>query len=125
MRGANAEPLVPGLSDPAMQPKFVVHAPNALAPANRFTKFRPYKKLKKKKQNLKVTVGQYNHYTGLVDAQGRPLATPVWGYGKKKSRLSWPGGTIEAHVNTPVHVKWKNGLHKRKRPLPHLLPVDG
>ena len=123
MRGAHAVPLVPGLSDPAAQPKFVVPAPNALSPRHRFTKLKKYKDLKKK-QKLKVSVRQYNHYTGLVNAYGRPLATPVWGYGTKKKNVSWPGGTIETHVNTPVEVEWKNKLIRKKRPLPHLLPID-
>lgn len=123
MRGAHALPLVPGLSDPAMQPKFTTLAPNALDPANRFTKLGKYKKLKKK-QNLNITAAQTTQYTGLVDAAGAALATTVWGYGKKKKKVSWPGGTIETHVNAKVNVKWQNDLSQGKNPLPHLLPLD-
>ena len=124
MRGAHAVPLIPGLSNPALQPKFTTLAPNALAPEFRFTKLKKFKKLKKK-QNLKISIAQYLHHTGLVDANGAPLATPAWGYGKKSKNVSWPGGTIETHRDTRVKVKWKNKLMAGKNnPLPHLLPVD-
>jgi FtsP/CotA-like multicopper oxidase with cupredoxin domain len=59
-------------------------------------------------------------------------ATTVWGYGavasaKKRGLLlhNAPSLTIEAKWNTPVRVKWINGLVDGSgNYLPHLLPVD-
>jgi FtsP/CotA-like multicopper oxidase with cupredoxin domain len=115
--------VLPRLSDPATQPKFTTYAPNALDPAQRFTPRNHYHHLKIP-QWLCVVAAQYKHYTGLVDSSGFALPTTVWGYGKKKGNVSWPGGTIEAHKDVPIWVLWKNKLLKRTRPLPHLLSVD-
>ncbi|RUM93576.1 MAG: spore coat protein A [Thiothrix sp.] len=116
-------PATPGLSDPAIQPKFTNLAPNALDPAARFTPRGKYKHLKWPQWHT-VTAAQYMHYTGLIDSSGTPLATAVWGYGRRKQNVSWPGGTIEAHKDVPVWVLWKNKLLKKNKPLPHLLPMD-
>jgi FtsP/CotA-like multicopper oxidase with cupredoxin domain len=115
--------ILPRLSDPATQPKFTMYAPNALDSAQRFTPRNHYHHLKIP-QWLCVVAAQYKHYTGLVDSSGSTLPTTVWGYGKRKGDVSWPGGTIEAHKDVPIWVLWKNKLLKRTRPLSHLLPVD-
>jgi spore coat protein A len=59
-------------------------------------------------------------------------ATTVWGYGAVSSESrkglllhNAPSLTIEAKWNTPVRVKWINGLIDANGDyLPHLLPVD-
>ena len=59
-------------------------------------------------------------------------ATTVWGYGAVASAAkrglllhNAPSLTIEARANTPVRVKWINGLVDGNGSyLPHLLPVD-
>jgi len=108
------------LIDPEIQPKFTTFVPNALSKRGRITRKRKYRR----EQNLRVVAGQYTHRTGLVDSNNNPLLTPVWGYGKNKRRVSWPGGTIETFTNKRVRILWKNKLIHRRKPLPHLLPVD-
>ena len=108
------------LSNPKIQPKFTTIVPNAFSKKYRITKKSSYKR----KQHLKVVASQYNHRTGLVDANNNPLITPVWGYGKKKKKASWPGGTIETFKNKKVSIIWENQLRDRGKNLPHLLPVD-
>ena len=108
------------LSDPELQPKFTTIVPNAFSKKNRITKKKTYKQT----QHLKIVASQYYHQTGLVDVNNNPLITPVWGYGKNKRKVSWPGGTIETFINKKVTVVWKNKLIKHGNVLPHLLPVD-
>jgi len=108
------------LIDPEIQPKFTTIVPNALAKQGRITRRDKYKK----NQNLRVVAGQYTHKTGLVDSNNNPLLTPVWGYGKNKHKVSWPGGTIETFQNKRVKILWKNKLIHNRQPLAHLLPVD-
>ncbi len=80
-RRAFAEELAPGLSDPALQPKFAVPVPNALAPRFRF---RP-----DESGRFRVSLRQTRQETGLVAANGRQLATRVWGYGDDRGP-TWP-----------------------------------
>ncbi len=116
MMKAFAAPAAFGLSDPALQPKFVNLVPNAADPAFSFSG---------KKNSYTVEMGQVLHQTGLVDGFGAPLSTPVWGYGEK-GVYTWPGKTIFAQSGVPVEVKWKNKLIDPLTglPLDHLLPVD-
>ena len=121
--GANATSLPSSngnLIDPAIQPKFTTIVPNALSGKGRITKKGDYKK----KQRLNIIAGEYIHTTGLVDSNNNPLLTPVWGYGENRQKVSWPGGTIETFKNKKVEILWENKLIHRKKPLPHLLPVD-
>lgn len=66
-------------------------------------------------------ITQFQQNLGLVDPVSKlPLMTTVWGY-----QGTYPGPTILALSNTPVHVFWNNKLlDNLDRPLPHLLPVD-
>jgi spore coat protein A len=120
-RGLRAETLAAGLSDPALQPKFVNLAPNALHPA---FKFMP------DSQNglYSVAIRELsNHQTGLIDpTSGRLLKTTIWGYGDNRGP-TWPGRTFEVKssinaaggpAETIVH--WSNELYGKK----HLVPVD-
>ncbi len=111
-----AVPLVAGLSDPAMQPKFVNLAPNALHPA--FKYISPSNK-------FRILAQQTLQMTGLVDASKKPLATPVWGYGTRGGGVTWPGRTFEVQRGQAIQVTWENDLlDDNGKPLPHLLPVD-
>ena len=111
-----AVPAAAGLSDPALQPKFVNPVPNAADPAFSF---------KGKKDKYSVEIGPSVQQTGLVDPTGALLNTPVFGYGEK-GVYTWPGKTIFAESGVPVEVKWKNKLLDplTGAPLPHLLPID-
>jgi hypothetical protein len=74
-------PAAPGLSDPALQPKFVEYAPNALDPGFLF------KDLNQnggavQKPNFCIRIRETLQETGLIDPKnGRRLKTPIWGYG--------------------------------------------
>ena len=108
-----------GLSDPALQPKFVNRAPNALNPGFKY------------QANAS---GQYhvgiratkNHVTGLVNPHnGRLLRTSIIGYGDDRHGPTWPGRTFEIQAfgygsnNSPVtQVQWANELANVKHPLP-------
>jgi FtsP/CotA-like multicopper oxidase with cupredoxin domain len=90
----------PGLSDPAMQPKFAATVPNALDPGFIYDT---------SKGKIKVAVGQTVQQTGLVDGMGNPLSTTVWGYGDK-GFYTWPGRTFQVKSYEPLEVKWENRL---------------
>ena len=104
---ARAEGLIEGLSDPAAQPKFMEPVPNALNPAFIYDT---------SKGKIKVAVGPTVQETGLVDAAGNRLSTPLWGYGSDKL-YTWPGRTFEVRSGEPLEVKWENRLTD----LPYLI----
>jgi len=115
---ASAAVLMPGLSDPALQPKFMNAVPDALAPGFIYEP--------DKKGRYKIKAGQAIQYTGLVDpATGSLLPTPIWGYGDQKDKLiTWPGRTFQvdslsAGGPPETEVTWANALAGA-----HLLPVD-
>jgi FtsP/CotA-like multicopper oxidase with cupredoxin domain len=113
---ALAAALAPGLSDPAAQPKFAYIVPNALDPSFR------YEPDQKGRYKVRVRTGRQR--TGLVDAAGNLLETPIFGYGDRRGP-TWPGRTFEvtsarAGGNPEVEVQWKNQLDATT----HLLPVD-
>jgi spore coat protein A len=120
---AYAVPAAAGLSDPALQPKFVELAPNALDPAFLFkdlnedggAAFKP---------NFSIRARETVQQTGLVNPRnGRYLRTKVWGYGS--DTVSWPGQTFQVMSTSAggedyTTVRWENELQGKK----HLLPVD-
>jgi FtsP/CotA-like multicopper oxidase with cupredoxin domain len=110
---AHAAILAAGLSDPAAQPLFTNPAPNAMSAAFKYAA---------KNNKLTIAMGQAIQMTGLVGAdEVTPVPTTVWGYGENGTGVTWPGRTIERHVNDdPLEVTWQNKLNG----LPHLLPVD-
>jgi FtsP/CotA-like multicopper oxidase with cupredoxin domain len=115
--GARYVPAAVGLSDPALQPKFVNRVPNAANPAFAY---------KGTKNKYTVEIGPSVQQTGLVDpVSGAALNTAVFGYGEKGA-YTWPGKTIFAKSGEPVEVFWKNKLTDplTGAPLNHLLPVD-
>jgi spore coat protein A len=105
---ARAEALIEGLSDPALQPKFMEQVPNALHPSFIYDT---------SKGRIKVGVGPTAQQTGLVNAAGtKKLWTPLWGYGDKQL-FTWPGRTFQVQSGEPLEVTWENGL----RNLPYLI----
>jgi FtsP/CotA-like multicopper oxidase with cupredoxin domain len=119
-RKAFGVPAAAGLSDPALQPKFVYPVPDALAPG--FI-YQP-----DKKGRYKIRVGAAVHQTGLrVNGNGAFLNTPIWGYGDRKDRIyTWPGRTFQVNSYSAggppeTQVSWANGLNGVGQ---HLLPVD-
>jgi spore coat protein A len=109
---AHGAPMIPGLSDPALQPKFVNPVPDALAPS--FKYYSPNGK-------FKVAVGPSMQMTGLMSGS-IPVPTPVWGYGLNGKGFTWPGRTFEVQSGQPIEVKWENKLlDAAGNPLPHLI----
>ena len=98
------------LSNPCDQPIFANPVPNALNPGFVF---------QSPNNKYKIAMQPRTQMTGLVDAAGTPLSTPVWGYGNNGPGGTWPGMTFIAKKDVPVEVKWENKL-----PNFHLLPVD-
>jgi FtsP/CotA-like multicopper oxidase with cupredoxin domain len=118
---AVAAPLAFGLSDPAVQPKFVEYAPNALDPGFLFEPSGPLA------DRFNVYVRQSVQQTGLrKNGTGKLQNTAVWGYGYDDERgVSWPGRTFQVQSDMPTTVRWNNDLVGNSgKPLPHLLPVD-
>ena len=105
---AAAQPTVAGLSDPALQPKFAVGAPNALDPGFRYAPVRG---------TSFYRVGMYPvwHDTGLVGIGGSPLgaSTRVFAYGTSAADATWPGRTFELPAGSPVNIEWQNHLSGR------------
>jgi FtsP/CotA-like multicopper oxidase with cupredoxin domain len=115
---AHAAILSAGLSDPSAQPLFVNSAPNALTAGFKYVPVN---------NKLSIISTQAVQMTGLVGADGvTKLPTTVWGYGENGTGVTWPGRTIERHVNDdPLEITWQNKLvDAQGNPLPHLLPVD-
>ena len=122
MSRAAAAPAAVGLSDPALQPKFVELAPNALDPGFKFEPLTAGRRA----GNFNVYIRQSVQQTGLVSAtSGKKLDTTIWGYGYDDDRgVTWPGRTFQVKRDEPTTVRWNNGLKKGNKPLEHLLPVD-
>jgi FtsP/CotA-like multicopper oxidase with cupredoxin domain len=114
---AHAAIAAAGLSDPAAQPLFINLAPNAMSAGFKFVP---------KNNKLRIQMAQAVQMTGLVGVDGEPVPTTIWGYGEKDKGVTWPGRTIERHVNDdPIEIRWENNLTgPDRKPLPHLLPVD-
>lgn len=115
---AHAAIAAVGLSDPASQPLFTNLAPNAMSAGFKYVP---------KRNKLRIVAAQAVQMTGLVGADGvTPVPTTVWGYGENGRGVTWPGRTIERHVNdAPLEITWQNKLiDSAGNPLPHLLPVD-
>jgi FtsP/CotA-like multicopper oxidase with cupredoxin domain len=104
----------PGLSDPALQPKFTEIVPNALDPGFIYDLGKANK--------IKVAVGQSVQHTGLVGIDGvTPVPTTVWGYGDRQF-YTWPGRTFVAQSGVPIEVKWENRLiDDLGNPLPPII----
>jgi spore coat protein A len=69
-----------------------------------------------------VSISQFYQDLGLQDpVKGHPILTKVWGYNG-----SYPGPTIVATKNVPLHFYWSNDLYDLStlKPLHHLLSID-
>ena len=69
-----------------------------------------------------ISINQFYQDLGLSDpTTGQPILTKVWGYNG-----TYPGPTIVARKNVPLHIYWSNDLYDPStlQPLPHLLPLD-
>src|SRR6187431_2933565 len=69
-----------------------------------------------------ISINQFYQDLGLRNpATGQPMLTKVWGYNG-----TYPGPTIVARKNVPLHFYWSNDLYNPStlQPLPHLLPID-
>jgi spore coat protein A len=115
---AYGSPTTMGLSDPALQPKFVNNSPNALHPA---FKYRPDRMAR---YSVAISTTK-DHRTGLIDqGNGKLLRTPIIGYGDERGP-SWPGRTFEVQAygygsndRESTQVRWANELMGQKHPLP-------
>lgn len=105
---ARAQALVPGLSDPALQPKFAIEVPDAMAPGFKYTGGKITTDT-----TVTVAAGPTSQATGLTGG-----TTNLFGYGPPGS-YTWPGRTFEVEQGTTLTVDWQNNL-----PNQHLLPVD-
>jgi len=114
---AQAATAAAGLSDPAYQfasAAFENPVPDALAPGFIFNI---------KKGKTKVGMAPAVQQTGLVDAFGANLNTPVFGYGQNGSFYSWPGKTFQVRKDEPLEVKWENKLFDPVTGLPAAHPI--
>ncbi|MCK5313930.1 MAG: twin-arginine translocation signal domain-containing protein, partial [Anaerolineales bacterium] len=105
-----------GLSDPALQPKFVNPVPDALSSGFIYTA--------DKKGRYKIKIGAAIHETGVMDPTGTfKVPTPIWGYGAQSDNVfTWPGRTFQVSSgDTQTQVIWQNALNGVDQ---HLLPVD-
>lgn len=111
------------LSDPALQPKFMQLAPNALDPGFLFKDLND-KGGPVQRPNFSLRIRENVQEVGLIDPKnGRRLKTKVWGYGAET--VSWPGQTFQVMSHSAggemeTVVRWENELRGKK----HLLPVD-
>ena len=111
---AQAAGLVSGLSDPAVQPLFANLVPDALDPGFKFDT---------RRGKAKVTVGPSVQPTGLIDKNGLPAMTRVFGYGENGKGFTWPGKTFEVRSGEPLEVKWENKLLDNVTGLPLVHPI--
>ncbi len=122
-RRAHAVPLAAELSDPALQPKFVELAPNALDPGFLFRDFNENGRAAER-PNFRIRARKVKQETGLINpANGRRLKTDLWGYGQ--NTVSWPGQTFQVMSTSAggadeTVVQWDNKIRDKS----HLLPVD-
>ena len=69
-----------------------------------------------------ISISQFYQDLGLRNSTtGQPMLTKVWGYNG-----TYPGPTIVARKNVPLHFFWSNDLYdpSTSEPLPHLLTID-
>ncbi len=115
------------LADPASHPKFV----NPLPIPTRIDATKPQwgyggwggRCGTPKTQAYSVRMGETTQWLGLVDVNGAPLNTTVWGYGLDGQPVTYPGPTFLTRKDVAIDVLWKNELPNYNFP-DHLLPVD-
>jgi spore coat protein A len=118
--GTRAAAQAPGVLDPTQINKYV--APLVVPPGMPRSGRLP----RKGKRDVDFYAIGVRQFRQQVLPPGMP-GTTVWSYGSVNhpSSFNYPAFTIQAKHNTPVRVKWINGLMDGSRNyLPHLLPVD-
>ena len=118
---AFASPAMWGLSDPALQPKFVNPVPDALAPSFHFDASR-------RTGQYHIVAARTRQWTGLINPRnGSKQNTWLWGYGSLTGQgVTWPGRTFEvknvkAGGSRETIVNWYNWMGWQRE---HLLPLD-
>ena len=101
--GRSALAQMPKLLNAAIHPKFFKALP-----------IPPVKDMTKAGAKSDLEMVQEVVSLGLRKPNGQDLQTPVWTYNG-----NYPGATIVAHQDRPIHITWRNKLPNR-----HLLPVD-
>ena len=91
----------PGLADPAVQQFFTTPVPNPLDPSFIFDTSTGI---------IQVSVSNDVADTGLKDADGNNLATPIWGFGTDELGWTWPGRTFQVRSGETLHVHWLNKI---------------
>ncbi|MEJ2637424.1 MAG: multicopper oxidase domain-containing protein [Calditrichia bacterium] len=112
IRRSFAAPAGLELSDPALQDKFAIFAPNALDPGFKYIPTR-----NGNFYNIGIAKNA-NHITGLQNGDAA-VKTPIWGYGQNGA-VTWPGMTFEVQKDRPIQVQYENNLFGEA----HLLHVD-
>jgi spore coat protein A len=112
------QPPVP-LLNPATVPQFVNDiTPEAMGLPNGF-----FDDFKYTLVNSHVEVGAYpiaqNLGLGLLNPDGTPVLTPLFGYGTSAATASYPARSFEVQQGSPVAVTWVNGL-----PAQHVVNID-
>jgi spore coat protein A, manganese oxidase len=115
-----AKRLLPTLSDPDMQPKFVTTMPNLLDKQYWFplVEEATTAPAANTATTIQMSASLGKAYTGLLrprdDNSGEmePVATPFFGYGPLNGEPSWPGPTVVVQTNQTLHVQWHNRLPK-------------
>ncbi|HEX5894146.1 MAG TPA: multicopper oxidase [Solirubrobacterales bacterium] len=120
LEGTRAAAQAPGILDPTKIDKYV--APLVVPPGMPRSGRLP----RKGKPDVDFYAIGVRQFRQQLLPPGMPETT-VWSYGSVNhpSSFNYPAFTIQAKHNTPVRVKWINGLMDGSRNyLPHLLPVD-
>src|SRR5215207_4973490 len=120
LEGTRAAAQAAGILDPTKIDKYV--APLVVPPGMPRSGRLP----RKGKRDVDFYAIGVRQFRQQVLPPGMP-GTTVWSYGSVNhpSSFNYPAFTIQAKHNTPVRVKWINGLMDGSRNyLPHLLPVD-
>jgi spore coat protein A, manganese oxidase len=120
LEGTRAAAQAPGLLDPTRIDKYVTPliVPRGMPRSGRLAR--------KGKPDVDFYAIGVRQFRQQVLPPGMPETT-VWSYGSVNhpNSFNYPAFTIQAKHNTPVRVKWINGLmDANRRYLPHLLPID-
>jgi len=75
--------------------------------------------------NFTINITEFTGDLGLVNSNGAPLATRLWGYGTATQQPTFPGRTFEVQRNRPITVTYVNKLvDANGNALPNRMPVD-
>ena len=100
-------------------PKFKLPLPNPLAPINRFAPTAPGG------TSYALQIREFPSRIGLVDSNGAPLTTVLWGYGTAQQQPTSPARTFSVRSGSSIQVSYVNQLvDSSGATLPHRLPVD-